>query len=180
MCHVGSLLPLSMRTEAVQDHPGTEAWMRAPSGRKHCLRTLDGKNALVTGSSRGIGAAIARSFAQQGARVVVHGRDREAMSAVRADIEGDGGTAIAVAAELTSFAEIEAMRAETEKKIGPVDILVANGGGSFSRPGPLEAMSEEDWRASIEGNLTATFLTIKSFLPGMKERRSGKDRKSVV
>ena len=140
---------------------------------EHCLRTLDGKIALVTGSSRGIGAAIARSFAQQGARVVVHGRDREAMSAVRADIEGAGGTVIAVAAELTSFAEIEAMRAETEKKLGPVDILVTNGGGSFSRPGPLEAMSEDDWRASIEGNLTATFLTIKSFLPGMKERRSG-------
>ncbi len=137
------------------------------------MRTLDGKIALVTGSSRGIGAAIARSFAQQGARVVVHGRDREGMSAVRAEIEGAGGTAIAVAAELTSFTEIEAMRAETERKLGPVDILVANGGGSFSRPGLLEAMSEEDWRASIEGNLTVTFLTIKSFLPGMKERRSG-------
>jgi 3-oxoacyl-[acyl-carrier protein] reductase len=137
------------------------------------LRTLNDKVAVITGSSRGIGAAIARSFAQQGAKVVIHGRDREAMSAVRADIEGSGGTAIAVAAELTSFAETEAMRAETEKKLGPVDILVANGGGSFSKPGPLEAMSEEDWRASIEGNLTATFLTIKSFLPGMKQRRSG-------
>ena len=146
--------------------------LRSPSA-EHLLRTLDGKIALVTGSSRGIGAAIARSFAQQGARVVVHGRDREAISAVRAVIEGDGGTAIAVAAELTSFAGIEAMRAETERKLGPVDILVANGGGSISRPGPLETMSEEDWRASIEGNLTATFLTIKSFLPGMKQRRSG-------
>jgi 3-oxoacyl-[acyl-carrier protein] reductase len=137
------------------------------------LRTLDGKVALITGSSRGIGAAIAQSFAQQGARVVIHGRDREAMSAVRAIIERAGGTAIAVAAELTRFGEIESMRTETESKLGPVDILVANGGGSFSRPGPLEAMSEDDWRASIDGNLTATFLTIKSILPGMKERRSG-------
>jgi 3-oxoacyl-[acyl-carrier protein] reductase len=137
------------------------------------LRTLDGKVALITGSSRGIGAAIAQSFAQQGARVVIHGRDREAMSAVRAIIERAGGTAIAVAAELTRFGEIESMRTETESKLGPVDILVANGGGSFSTPGPLEAMSEEDWRASIDGNLTATFLTIKSILPGMKERRSG-------
>src|SRR5256885_7586178 len=124
--------------------------LRSPSA-EHLLRTLDGKIALVTGSSRGIGAAIARSFAQQGARVVVHGRDREAISAVRAVIEGDGGTAIAVAAELTSFAGIEAMRAETERKLGPVDILVANGGGSFSRPGPLEAMSEEDWRGLHRG-----------------------------
>src|SRR5256885_1858069 len=146
--------------------------LRSPSA-EHLLRTLDGKIALVTGSSRGIGAAIARSFAQQGARVVVHGRDREAISAVRAVIEGDGGTAIAVAAELTSLAGIEAMRAETERKLGPVDILVANGGGSFGRPGPLEAISEEGWRASVEGNLTATFLTIKSFLPGMKQRKAG-------
>jgi 3-oxoacyl-[acyl-carrier protein] reductase len=92
---------------------------------------------------------------------------------VRADIERARGSAIALAAELTSFAEIEAMRAETERKFGPVEILVANGGGSYSRPGPLETMSEEDWRASLEGNLTATFLTIKSLLPGMKEGRSG-------
>jgi 3-oxoacyl-[acyl-carrier protein] reductase len=138
------------------------------------LHTLDGKVAVITGSSRGIGAAIAQSFAQHGARVVVHGRDREAMSAMRTSIERAGGTAIAVAAELTRFSEIEAMRTETERKLGPVDVLVANGGGSHGRPGPLEAMSEEDWRASIEGNLTATFLTIKSFLPGMKERRSGR------
>src|SRR6202163_2005554 len=57
--------------------------------------------------------------------------------------------------------------------MGPIDVLVANAGGSFTPPGPLEDTSEEGWRASVDGNLTATFLTIKSFLPGMKERRRG-------
>jgi 3-oxoacyl-[acyl-carrier protein] reductase len=137
------------------------------------MDALKGKVALVTGSSRGIGAAIAKLFAQEGARVAVHGRDRSAMSEVRAAIERDGGTAIEVAAELTSLAAIETMRAEIERSLGPIDLLVANGGGSFSKPGPVERTSEEEWRASVDGNLTATFLTIKSVLPGMKDRRSG-------
>ena len=136
-------------------------------------RTLVDKVALVTGSSRGIGAAVARLFAQHGARVVVHGRDVAALAAVRSDIERSGGTAIDVVADVTRFADIEAMRRRIEDELGPVDVLVANAGGSFTPPGPLEETSEEGWNASVAGNLTATFLTIKSFLPGMKQRQSG-------
>lgn len=76
-------------------------------------------------------------------------------------------------ADVTRFDEIEAMRRQIEAELGPVDILVANAGGSFTPPGPIEEISEEGWRASVDGNLTATFLTIKSFLPGMKQRRAG-------
>ena len=65
------------------------------------------------------------------------------------------------------------MRHEIEGTVGPVDVLVANAGGSFTPPGPLEEIPEDGWRASVDGNLTATFLTIKSFLPGMKQRRRG-------
>lgn len=137
------------------------------------MRILNDKVALVTGSSRGIGAGIARLFAQEGARVVVHGRDEQALASVRAEIEQAGGKAMQAAADLTHFAEIEAMRQQIEQTFGPVDILVANAGGSFTQPGPLEEISEEGWRASVEGNLTATFLTLKSFLPGMKERKAG-------
>jgi 3-oxoacyl-[acyl-carrier protein] reductase len=129
--------------------------------------------ALVTGSSRGIGAAIAKSFAQQGAKVVVHGRDFAALSSIRKEIELAGGRSMQVSGDVTNFAEIEAARLRIEAEFGPVDILVANAGGSFTLPGPLEDTSEEGWRASVDGNLTATFLTIKSFLPGMKERRRG-------
>ncbi len=137
------------------------------------MTVLNDKVALVTGSSRGIGAAIARLFAQQGAKVVVHGRDTTALSTVHAEIERAGGKAMHIAADITKFAEIESMRSQIEHEFGPVDILVANAGGSFTQPGPLEQISEEGWRASVDGNLTATFLTIKSFLPGMKERKAG-------
>jgi 3-oxoacyl-[acyl-carrier protein] reductase len=136
-------------------------------------QTLGDKVALVTGSSRGIGAAIARLFARHGAKVAVHGRDGAALAAVRSDIERDGGTAIVVTADVTRLVEIDAMRRHVEDEFGPIDVLVANAGGSFTTPGPLEETSEEGWRASVDGNLTATFLTLKSVLPGMKERRRG-------
>lgn len=137
------------------------------------MSVLNDKVTLVTGSSRGIGAAIARLFAQEGAKVVVHGRDADAMSSVVAEIEHDGGMAIQFAADVTNFAEIEAMRRQIEEAFGPVEVLVANAGGNYTVPGPLEAIDEASWRMSVDGNLTATFLTIKSFLPGMKERKDG-------
>ena len=134
---------------------------------------LDGRVALVTGSSRGIGAAISRLFADEGAAVAVHGRDEAAIAAVLGEIEEVGGRAISVVADVTSFAEIEAMRRRVEDELGPIDVLVANAGGSPIRPSPLEEIDEEGWRASVDVNLTATFLTLKSVLPGMKERRRG-------
>jgi 3-oxoacyl-[acyl-carrier protein] reductase len=137
------------------------------------MTTLEGKVALVTGSSRGIGAAIAREYARLGATVAVHGRDADAVRDVRAGIEKQGGRAIEVTADITSFAEIERARQQIEREAGPIDILVANAGGSPVKPGQVEEIDEADWRASIDLNLTATFLTIKSVLPGMKERRSG-------
>jgi 3-oxoacyl-[acyl-carrier protein] reductase len=134
---------------------------------------LQDKVALVTGSSRGIGAAIASEFARSGARVVVHGRDQHALREIEAAIRDDGGHAMSVTADITDFDAIEAMRLTIEEHFGPVDILVANAGGSFTPPAPLEDIPEDGWRATIDGNLLGTFLTLKSFLPGMKQRRSG-------
>jgi len=137
------------------------------------MRTLDGQVALVTGSSRGIGAAIATEFARGGAAVAVHGRDRAAVSDVVAAVTRDGGRAIGVTGDLTSFEQVEMIRGQVEADLGQVDILVANAGGSFTPPAPLEEIPEDGWRATLDGNLLATFLTLKSFLPGMKERRRG-------
>ena len=137
------------------------------------MSELKGRTALVTGSSRGIGAAIARVFAANGASVAVHGRDPGAVAAVTAEINQCGGRAVSVLADLTRYEEVEAMRESVEAGLGPVDLLVANAGGSTVRPGPVEDISEADWNASIEANLTSTFLTIKAFLPGMKQRGKG-------
>jgi 3-oxoacyl-[acyl-carrier protein] reductase len=137
------------------------------------VKGLEGKVALVTGSSRGIGAAIAADFAGHGAAVVVHGRDGAAVTAVADSIRGAGGRVLPVTADVTSYAEIEAMRRRIEEELGSVDVLVANAGGNPVPPGPVEDISGEDWRAAVDANLTATFLTIKSFLPGMKDRKGG-------
>jgi 3-oxoacyl-[acyl-carrier protein] reductase len=138
------------------------------------MTDLKHKVALVTGSSRGIGAAIAKCFARHGAKVALHGRDIAALDAVRAEIEATHGEVMQVTGEVTKFADLEAMRRQIEDTFGPIEILVANAGKNYTRPNlPLEETPEDGWRTSIEGNLTATFLTLKSVLPQMKLRRKG-------
>ncbi len=134
---------------------------------------ISGRVCLVTGSSRGIGAGIARLFAARGALVAVHGRDERATRDVRDEIVASGGRAITVAGDVTNAAALDGMRAQIERELGPVDILVANAGGNPVPPQPLHEMTEEVWRATVDMNLTATFLTLRCFVPGMTERRRG-------
>jgi 3-oxoacyl-[acyl-carrier protein] reductase len=134
---------------------------------------FSGKTVLVTGSSRGIGAAISKAFAGQGAKLALHGRDRSALSVVETGIGAAGGRAVAFTAELTKFEEVEAMRKAIESKLGIPDILILNAGGNLTPPAALEDIPEDGWRRTIDANLTITYLTIKSFLPGMKARNSG-------
>jgi len=112
------------------------------------MAALSAKVAVVTGSSRGIGAAIAKLFAQEGARVAVDGRDEAALSAVHADIERAGERAIRVVSDVTNLEAIESLRAQVESQLGAVDILVANAGGNPSSPAPIESMTEAIWRAN--------------------------------
>jgi 3-oxoacyl-[acyl-carrier protein] reductase len=133
---------------------------------------LAGKVAVVTGGSKGIGAATSRMLAGNRVRVAVNGRDQAGIDRVVAGLLESGATAIGVSADCTRFAEIERMRDQVEAELGPADILVAFAGG-FASFSPVHETSEEEWNAVVESNLTATFLTIKSFLPGMIERRRG-------
>src|SRR5207302_2974156 len=112
-------------------------------GKGMAMKSMEDRVALVTGSSRGIGAAIAQAFAAHGASVVVHGRDATALNAVRDSIKGAGGDVFSVLADVTSFEQIELMRHQIEENVGPVDILVANAGGSFTPPAPLEQIPED-------------------------------------
>jgi 3-oxoacyl-[acyl-carrier protein] reductase len=132
-------------------------------------KRLSDRVALITGSSKGIGEAIAREFARQGAAVAVHGRDEPAVKQVAADIQKAGGTAIPVTGDVTSLDQLEAVRSQIEDQLGPVDLLVANAGGNLTPPAPLEDIPEAGWRATIDANLLATFLTFKCFLPTMKQ-----------
>ncbi|MEV0720030.1 SDR family NAD(P)-dependent oxidoreductase [Asanoa sp. NPDC050611] len=131
---------------------------------------LSGRVALVTGSSRGIGAAIAATYAAAGAQVVLHGRDHAALAAVRERI---GGDPLVVTGDVTDTGDLDRMHDQIMARHGRVDILVASAGSTTSRPTPIEDITPESWRADIEQNLTSTFLTVRRFLPGMKERRSG-------
>ena len=137
------------------------------------MGTLDGQIALVTGSSRGIGAGIAAELARQGAAVAVHGRDSSAVADVAARLRAAGGTALEVTGDVTRLDDLEALRDRIEAELGPVHVLVANAGGSPTPPAVLEDITEQDWRAGVDANLLATFLTLKCFLPGMKQRRAG-------
>lgn len=134
------------------------------------MSILKNQVALVTGSSRGIGAAIAAAFAQAGARVVLHGRDEAALAAVRTRI---GGDILTVTGDVTASADLARVRERILDAYGQVDVLVTSAGSTTSRPAPIEDITEESWRADIERNLTSTFLTVKTFLPDMKRRRGG-------
>ncbi|NEA26722.1 SDR family NAD(P)-dependent oxidoreductase [Actinomadura bangladeshensis] len=129
---------------------------------------LNGTVAVITGGSRGIGAATARAFAAEGAKVAVIGRDQEALDGVAKEVGGVGA-----AADVTDLAAVEAARRRIEDELGPAGVLCAFAGGGIARPGPTAAMTEEEWRSVVDGNLTATFLTLKAFLPGMQERKAG-------
>jgi 3-oxoacyl-[acyl-carrier protein] reductase len=134
---------------------------------------LDGRIALVTGSSRGIGAACARELAAAGAAVVIHGRDEAAIDEVRRRVEADGGRAIGIAADISDAADVQRLHDTAQRELGPLDVVVANAGGSATPPGPVEDMTEDQWRATLDTNLIATFLTARAVLPSMKERGRG-------
>ncbi|MGA7987671.1 MAG: SDR family NAD(P)-dependent oxidoreductase [Candidatus Dormiibacterota bacterium] len=133
---------------------------------------LAGKVAVVTGGSRGIGAAAARELARNGVAVAVVGRDQAALEATAAVMTAAGARAIAIAADCTSADQLSALASEVEAQLGAVDILAAFAGGN-GMPVPTAAETGPHWRAVIESDLTSTFLTVSTFLPGMIERRHG-------
>ncbi len=124
----------------------------------------------MTGGSKGIGAATCRVLAANGVRVAVVARQQAGIDRMLDSL--DGADAVGISADMASFAEVERMRDRVESELGPADILIPFAGG-FGHPTPIQDITEEEWRYVIDSNLTSTFLTCKSFLPGMIERRRG-------
>jgi 3-oxoacyl-[acyl-carrier protein] reductase len=129
---------------------------------------LDGRMALVTGASGGIGAAIARALHAQGATVALSGTRREALEALAGEL---GERAHACPADLKDPAAPDALVAEVEK-IAPLDILVNNAG--FTRDMLALRMKDEDWQAVLDVDLTAPFRLSRAALRGMLKRRAGR------
>lgn len=134
---------------------------------------LEGKKAIVTGGSRGIGKAIALMYAKEGADVLVnyHSNDAAAKETC-AEIEALGRKAVAVAADVASYESAQSMVEECVKQLGGVDIVVNNAG--ISKPSMLLKMKEEDWDAIINIHLKAAFNTTQAAGRHMKEQKSGK------
>lgn len=138
------------------------------------LFDLTGKVALITGSSKGIGRAIALRMAEQGARVVISSRRREACEAVVREIEEahGPGRAVAIPASISVKEELQALVAETERSLGPVDILVCN---AASNPyyGPLAEITDAQFRKILDNNVLSNHWLIQLCAPGMVARRDG-------
>jgi 3-oxoacyl-[acyl-carrier protein] reductase len=134
---------------------------------------MTGKVAVVTGASRGIGAAIAKRLGRQGASVAVnYAGNREAAEAVVAEIGAGGGKAIAVQADVRDPAQILAMARTVSESLGPVDVLVLNASIGFPIV-PFLEFRWEDFESKLVGELKAAFACCKAFVPGMVERKRG-------
>src|ERR1700734_2629593 len=136
--------------------------------------SLAKRHALVTGSTSGIGLAIARALAKEGADVVINGfGDKAAIEAERARIEKEFGVkAFYNGADMAKGAEIEAMIADAQSKMGSLDILVNNAG--IQHVERIEDFPPEKWDAIIAINLTAAFHAIRAAVPGMKAQKWGR------
>lgn len=131
---------------------------------------LAGKVILVTGATGGIGAPLCRALAGQGARVAVVGRHRAAVTGLAGEL---GATALPVTADCTVPDQVESMRDELVRALGPPDGVVCLAGGAVIAAAPAHLITPPQWDAVLAANLTGTFLTIRTLLPLMLERREG-------
>ncbi len=135
---------------------------------------LHGKHALVTGSSKGIGEAIVRALAREGAIVIVHGRDREKTERVISSIVVQGGQAHCVIGDLTEDDAVERQVAEAETLVGTVDILVNNAGGSGGMKKSWETTQTSSWSSAYDRNVQAALRVTTRVLPKMRQARWGR------
>jgi 3-oxoacyl-[acyl-carrier protein] reductase len=145
------------------------------SGERRPIPTypdLAGKVAVVTGGSRGIGAATCRMLGANRVKVGVVARSRPAIDALVGELRDSGAEAIGISADCGDEAQLARMRAHVEDELGPIDIALAFAGG-FDAFTPIQEISSDEWRDVIDSNLTSTFLTVREVIPSMIDRGSG-------
>jgi meso-butanediol dehydrogenase / (S,S)-butanediol dehydrogenase / diacetyl reductase len=132
---------------------------------------LEGKVAVITGAATGIGAATARVFALEGAKVVIADIRGEIAEETAARIRGEGGIAIAIATDVTHDAQVKSLFAATVETYGALHILCSNAGVLIA--GSADTMPEEVWHKTIAVNLTGTYLCVKYGIPALKRSGGG-------
>ena len=133
---------------------------------------LANKVALITGGGTGIGEAIARVFAREGAKVAITGRRKEELARVVKDIERNGGKALALPGSVTNEADVQEAVATTVKTFGRLDVLVNNAGNLF-HAGPLHETSDQIWDETLDLFLKGTFRFIRATIPLMLKQGRG-------
>lgn len=133
---------------------------------------LTGKTAIVTGASRGIGAAIARKLCEAGANVALCSRSAEAVAAIADTLNGEGYTAISTAADISKKGDVEALIKTVLDRFSQIDILVNNAG--ITRDMLLMRLKDEDWDAVLQTNLTGTMYCTRAVMRPMLRQRSGR------
>jgi len=133
---------------------------------------FSGRTALVTGAGSGIGRALALAFVAEGARVVVAGRRREPLDETVRLIEDQGGKALAVTADVAAAADAQALVEAAVEAFGSLDVAV-NNAGVFRGGGPLADLSEADWHAQLDINVTGVFLALRAQIRQMRTQPSG-------
>lgn len=136
------------------------------------MQRFDNTTVLVTGGGGGIGSAVCRSFAAEGARVAVLDRAQDAATQVADDINSSGGTALALACDITERAAVDAAVAEIAEELGSIDVLVNNAGWDLFVP--FLDTAPEDWARLIDINLVGALNMHHAILPSMVERGSGR------
>ncbi|WP_406118899.1 SDR family NAD(P)-dependent oxidoreductase [Streptomyces sp. NBC_00989] len=130
------------------------------------------RTALITGAGSGIGLEAARLLARDGITVVLVGRRQEELSKAEATIHAEGGTALAVAADITRVDDVTRVLDRVHAAFGPVDILVNNAGSASSVLDP-QWLPHDEWRQVLDVNLTAVFQLTQAVLPDMLDRAGG-------
>ena len=132
---------------------------------------LEGEIAWVTGAARGIGWAVARAFAKEGAKLAMN--DLRTLDEAAAKIEGIGRTVLALQGDVTKAQQVQEMAAKILEKFGRIDILVNNAGGGLNVPFSIVDLQEEDWDKVVDLNLKAAFLCSKAVIPSMRQQGKG-------
>jgi 3-oxoacyl-[acyl-carrier protein] reductase len=134
-------------------------------------KPLESKVALVTGASRGIGLAIARTLSRLGAAVSICARDAKKLELASTELASSGAKVLAVSADVSRAADVESLVRQTQQTLGPIEILVNNAGVGYF--GPTHEAAESNWDTVLDTNLKSVFLLSKAVAPGMIQRRTG-------